>query len=351
MHEQEMTQSEWSLQKFKLRTMYIHRFYPTGGCHTALQLKSRYLLNIQNDDDFCLLWNLIAYFHPANNKSYRVSNYIKREYINTIKLPDVAPPYDLKQLRKIHELIKDKVLFNLLNLNKNKTVDPVLINHNHPKRSNILFWGGCLNMSSLLRKTLNNKCYPRLRCFVSFRIEDELNKHLDLCNESYLEKDIRRRTFHKENYVKFNKLQYKNKVPFITVYDFEFIMKYGKPIPVACAHHIKNDYPDILESKLDYHVGGDSVYWCVSRVEYHYKLFGDVCKINILLKEETVIVLTTDCYYCKEELGDDCVRDYDHLNGVFRVYVLEIGTIFKLLSLHLFPYMLKIHLIMAIIYS
>ena len=65
MQEQEMNQSGWSMQRFVKRTMYIHRFYPTGGCTTELPFTSRYILNIHNTDNKCLLWSLIAYLHPA----------------------------------------------------------------------------------------------------------------------------------------------------------------------------------------------------------------------------------------------------------------------------------------------
>ena len=40
MQEQEMNQSGWSMQRFIKRTMYIHRFYPTGGCTTELPFTS-----------------------------------------------------------------------------------------------------------------------------------------------------------------------------------------------------------------------------------------------------------------------------------------------------------------------
>ena len=66
MHEKEMNQSGWILQNYRLRTMYVHRLYPTAGCYTDLPFKSRYLLNIQNDDGFCLLQNVIAYSQIAN---------------------------------------------------------------------------------------------------------------------------------------------------------------------------------------------------------------------------------------------------------------------------------------------
>ena len=189
MQEQEMNQSGWSMQRFIKRTMYIHRFYPTGGCTTELPFTSRYILNIKNTDNKCLLWCLIAYLHPAKDHSYRVSNYNKPEYIDEIKLPNgVTPPYDYYHLKKIQELNKDKVLFNVFNLIKNKTINPVLINHNDSKGCNILFWDNlyflCNDVSFLLRKSTIHKCYPCLKCCVSFRTEDALNKHLEMCNNT-----------------------------------------------------------------------------------------------------------------------------------------------------------------------
>ena len=83
---------------------------------------------------------LIAYIHPASRDPNRVSKYIKPEYINEIKLLKFPPPYDYYNLQKIQEQNKDKILFNVFNLNKNKTINPVLINHNDPKGCNILFW-------------------------------------------------------------------------------------------------------------------------------------------------------------------------------------------------------------------
>ena len=93
MQEQEMNQIGWSMQRFIKRAMYIHRFYPSGECDTELPFTSRYILNIHNNDNKCLLWCLIAYLHPAPHNTSRVSNYNKPEYINEIKLPiGVTPP-------------------------------------------------------------------------------------------------------------------------------------------------------------------------------------------------------------------------------------------------------------------
>ena len=146
-----------------------------------------------------------------------------------LKLPiGVTPPYDYYHLKKIQELNKDKILINVFNLNKNKTINPVLINHNDPKGCNILYWDNqyflCKDVSFLLRKSSKHICYPCLKCCVSYRTEDALNKHLELCNT---EKHVGRRTFHKDDYLKFDKFHYENRVPFAMYYDFECIIKDG----------------------------------------------------------------------------------------------------------------------------
>ena len=65
----------------------------------------------------------------------------------------------------------------------------------------------------------------------------------------------------------------------------------------------------------------------MERVDYYNKLFKDIFSIIISLKEDTITPLTidpqrgfADCFFCKENLGNDIVRDHDHLNGKFRGY-------------------------------
>ena len=319
--EQEMNQSGWSMRRFVKRTMYIHMFYPTGGCTTELPFTSRYILNIHNTDKKCLLWCLIAYLHLPSRDPNRVSKYNKPEYINAIKLPKPPPPYDYYYLQKIKELNLDKKLFNVFNLSTNKTINPLIINNNDPKGCNTLYWDNhyflCKDVSFLLRKSSKYKCYPCLKCCVSFRTEDALNKHLELCNT---QKHVGRRTFHKDGYLTFDKFHYKNRVPFAMYYDFDCIIKNKKHIPVACGLYIKSVYPDILEDKYESHSGEDIVDWFISRVNYYNNLFKEKFEINMPHNEDTITPLTTECFYCRENLGKDIVRDHDHLNGKFRGY-------------------------------
>ena len=102
------------------------------------------------------MWCLIAYLHPASRDPNRISKFYKPEYINEIKLPKLPPPYDYYHLKKVQEMNKDKILFKAFNLNKNKTINPLLINHNDPRGCNILYWVNhyflCKDVSFLLRK-------------------------------------------------------------------------------------------------------------------------------------------------------------------------------------------------------
>ena len=55
-------------------------------------------------------------------------------------------------------------------------------------------------------------------------------------------------------------------------------------------------------------------------MSYYNELFKEIFIINIPLKEKTITPLTNICFYCNEEMGEDIVRDHDHLNGKFRGY-------------------------------
>ena len=86
------------------------------------------------------------------------------------------------------------------------------MNHNDPKGCNLLYWDNhyllCKDVTFIFRKSYKRKCYPCLICCVSFQTEDALNIHLELC------KNTGRRTFHRDDYRRFDKFHYRNRVPF-----------------------------------------------------------------------------------------------------------------------------------------
>ena len=132
--------------------------------------------------------------------------------------------------------------------------------------------------------------------------------------------DIGRRTFGNNDYLKFDRIQYKNRVQFAMHYEFECILKDGKHLPIACGLYIKSDYPDILEDEYEWYCGEDVVEWFISRMSCYKNLFKDIFSKNNQLKEDSLSPLYSRCYYCNEEMNNDIVRDHDHLKEKFRGY-------------------------------
>ena len=65
------------------------RFYKTGelnaSSYVKIPLRSSGLVSIKNNDKYCLLWSILAKFHPCeNDHPKRVSNY--RQYFEKFNI-------------------------------------------------------------------------------------------------------------------------------------------------------------------------------------------------------------------------------------------------------------------------
>ena len=75
----------------------------------------------------------IAFLHPAKDYPKKVSIYKKAEYKFETRFPPRERLYDYIQLKKIQEEKKDVVLFIMFNLNKERNINPLLINRDDTK--------------------------------------------------------------------------------------------------------------------------------------------------------------------------------------------------------------------------
>ena len=88
-----------------------------GNSYIKLPFKSRFLINIKNEDNKCFLWCVLAKIHfdeIKKNKS-RVSNYKKFE--DEINMQNISYPFKVKDLKKFHKLNPDisVTIYNLSN--------------------------------------------------------------------------------------------------------------------------------------------------------------------------------------------------------------------------------------------
>ena len=115
--QQEMKNSRWRLDKINSMTMY---FYKTGELkcsnYVRIPLRSNAILNIENKDEYCVIWSILASFHPCNNNHpSRVSNY--KQDFNELNNHGFDFSYRIKcnDVHRFNEL--NNLSFNIFELN------------------------------------------------------------------------------------------------------------------------------------------------------------------------------------------------------------------------------------------
>ena len=81
-----MKDSGWRFDKINSMTIY---FYKTGELNNSnfaeIPLRSNAILNIENIDNYCFVWSILASLHPCDkNHPNRVSNY--KQYFNELNI-------------------------------------------------------------------------------------------------------------------------------------------------------------------------------------------------------------------------------------------------------------------------
>ena len=74
-------------------------------------IRTNAILNIQNNDTYCLLWSILAVIHPVDKDPQRVSKYIP--YLNELNITDI----DFTNGMKITDIDKIENLNNQLSIN------------------------------------------------------------------------------------------------------------------------------------------------------------------------------------------------------------------------------------------
>ena len=84
--QQEMKDSGWRFDKNISRIAYFCETGELNGSNYAkIPLRSKAIINIENNDKFCFLWSMLTYLHPFNNNHpIRVSNY--KQYFKELNI-------------------------------------------------------------------------------------------------------------------------------------------------------------------------------------------------------------------------------------------------------------------------
>lgn len=302
----------------------------------AIKLK-RACVNIQNADQFCFLWCIMAAMFPAQQNSNKTSSYPHFE--TTLNTKNMTFPAGFKDVR-VFEKNNKNISVNIYGLKHDKTIVGPLYKTMQKKSNhvNLLFLERgththyCLikDLSRLVRSQItkhNGKIFFCDECMIFFSCEDKLNAHK--CS------GVKTNLPEKGTLIQFKHFERMQDMPFVIYADFESMLqpsprdndsKYTqnlqKHIPVAFGYYIVCSYDNSINCYRSYR-GQD----CVE--VFLKKLGADVLRINRVLKNHIDMLPLTEtelksfsesrfCYLCDKLLFEDKVRDHCHLTGRYR---------------------------------
>ena len=100
--------SGWILEEFTNITLNVTDFQPcAGGTYLELpssfKAKNKILLNIQNKDDKCIIWTIIAALYPCKSKDNPSRTTSYRQHFDKINCNNVSFPTPINDIPKIEK--------------------------------------------------------------------------------------------------------------------------------------------------------------------------------------------------------------------------------------------------------
>ena len=339
--------SGWALERVLSLTVHTVAYQPLmGNSYIKLPeyiIRKRAVLNIQNRDDKCILWSILAHLHPIahGDNAKRVTKY--RPYEHELNMAGVTYPTPLQDISKIEK--NNNLSINVIGYDSTDGFYPLRITRDIKDRhiNLLLITDGekshyCLirNFSALLSKRSKDGhkqhfCY---NCLHAFTKKSLLDNHVPLCYKQRAQKIV---FPEKEKTVKFKNIKKQLRVPFIIYADFEcYTEKIANPAnnpnktnTTAYQHHKPSGFSYMVVSAKNEYTRAPVVYRGPNVVDTFFdNLISEENRILEILKDPKPMHLTReeeqefqeaqDCHICDQPLGVDRVRDHDHLTGDYR---------------------------------
>ena len=324
--QQEMRDSGWRFDKKGSLTVYFYKTNELNGSnYVKIPLRSNAILNIENNDKYCLLWSILAYLHPCNNNHpNRVSNY--RQYFNELNIQDFdfTDGFKCSDVHKFNEL--NNLSINIFEVGfyqdqtqwKHKLI-PIEVSENYSDR--VIDLAIYKNHYILIKKLdvflgdHNNK-YVWRRCLSSYTSKNMSMKHKPKCENN----DFTTIKTSRESHLNWKNHFHRNPLYFRIYADFEADNEKDNSIignkttntykqnPVLNGYHIISELEDVLKS--DYYnspLGYNNVDWFVDEVlKLENKMavyFKNTKKDNNMLEEDAEDYRNNNiCRFCERTI-------------------------------------------------
>ena len=331
--------SGWTLQENHALILEMVDYQPLGGSSYIKLPKDVYdtksIINVQNQDQKCFKWSILAALHPANHDAERVSKY--QTFKEELNFTGIQFPVTVDQIGKFEKLnpgisvtviginVSDKThgkskLFPLRVPDEEQENHVVLIHWSKGERSHYA-WVKNINRLLSHTKSHNHQMYFCERCFQGFTRQDLLLKHSETCKDIPIQAV---EVVHEE--ISFRNWAKTEECLFRVYGDFECLLqdceegtdktiKIQKHIPCSVAWVLISDHPEVKNQSFLYRPSPEEdttledmtadvinhLMGSLQELEKELWEFQEENKDMILTaKQEQEFQRATHCYMCNE---------------------------------------------------
>ncbi|CAB3984674.1 Gastrula zinc finger, partial [Paramuricea clavata] len=308
------------------------------------------LINMKNNDNKCFMWSHVRHVRPKARRATTITRQ-DMEFAENLDYEGIDFPVKISDIDKIER--KNSMSISVFGYKGKKQFYPIRNSKTkYDEHMELLLLGdGNGNNHYVLIKDINRMLYSVsgyehkkhfcLHCLHSCKSEELLEKHRETCIEV---NGTQATKLPKEG----TKIKFKNHrnsmpAPFVIYADFESILvPEEKKVDSensedksstdlyqthkACSFGLKTvcHYDDKYSGEYISYVGEDATQVFLKTVlkesikcrEMVNKIFKK--KMVITPEQEAEFWMTRNCSICGNDLGDDRVRDHDHVTGMFR---------------------------------
>jgi hypothetical protein len=330
MHNYQAEGSGWIYDSTKLWCLYVYKYAPLkpkSYIPTPPAIKSKHaVLNIQNNDNKCFLWSILAALHPRSYKENANQVFYYKSYENELNMSNITYPVKLNDIDKFER--QNNISVNVFGIEDGKLIYPLKITKQlYPTHVNLLLIQQgqtthyCLirDFNKLMFNTTkdNRKKHYCYLCLQRFSSKDCLDKHLTYCKNF----ESQRVELSNKQILQFTNYKYQLKAPFVIYADFECFIDptTNEHTPSGFAFVVVSDC-EIVHEELYSGEGVMDVFF-----QKLFEVYDEIKRqmtINLPLmmtsEDEAIFQSATHCHICEKPLGTDRVRDHCHRTGRFR---------------------------------
>ena len=335
-----------SIKKLTVKMFKYHDIRASIFCKLPKSFSnSKSIVNIQNNDNYCFLWSILAYKYKVDNHRERVSH--SENHFHELNQGDIHFLMKIKDIPTFERL--NNLNINVSEISANdKSLSPKYVNKNYydEQIDLLLYENHYCFITNLRNFCKNNEHYNRLcrRCLNTYGDQSKLEEHMLRC----IEQKVCKISYMQQNQkIKFNDWFMKIDPPTWLAADFECMnLPINKNVndhdndnvtdklfvnkPFAIGYNIVKhpDYNNLNLEKGGYikHFGEDCVEWFIYVMLEKESYMKTYFKNQFEIKPDTIPENydQNTCWLCQKEFKlkdikeNPIVKDHCHLTGRFR---------------------------------